>query len=687
MRKPSIVIGAWILFVLLLSPLALHVTHGLSPYGFDNPRSQVVWADNQVAHVAGLKSDPPWLIQGVSFSAADHWARQTAVPTRWLYRLDQGIVLLPGASRKAAISAFLGDLRHQGATLTPVTQNQVAQKVIHDTKATLGKSSLVAFPLLAILLLAVFGSVMAAWLPLVVALAGSVVALAVVDLLERWLTLSIYLTDIVSFLALGVGVDYALFISSRFRQELRAGRSVSEALTLSMRRAGRSVLFSGMAVSLAVITLVFGGNAYWRGLAIGGAVAVLADLLATHTLLPAILAALGPRIEWGKIPGLSGGRLWSRLAAWVAARPLPALVLGLIILAVPAFWGRQLVMQTPANLAVMLPAQDPLRQAVRLEQRVWGRGTLAPLEIVLDYPTTTANPATWSNVARVRSQLAGFPDVAQVYSPQIPGMSPRDMAALFRQASLLPSAEKRAVGAFTAPQDPHLVVLYVISRSGPDAPATIRLSRHLVNVLPHWVPSGTRTGVGGLVPFLDSFNQLTDRRLPYILAAVSLVALGILTWATGSVTQAVFGVLFDGAVAFATAGVLVLTVQQGHFGLAPLDPESAITPLIFVLLFGLSMDYEVILLHRMEEIWRRPTSVQEAVEAGLRSTGSMITGAGMIMVVVFLALFRSPLEIMKTLAIGMTAAILLDTWIVRTLLVPSATALAKRWAFWPAKNL
>jgi RND superfamily putative drug exporter len=147
--------------------------------------------------------------------------------------------------------------------------------------------------------------------------------------------------------------------------------------------------------------------------------------------------------------------------------------------------------------------------------------------------------------------------------------------------------------------------------------------------------------------------------------------------------QSLLGVVFAGLVALATAGILVLTVQRGGFGLEALAPDSSITPLVFVLLFGLSMDYEVILLHRVQEKWRAGLASAEAAASGLAGTGAMITGAGIIMVVVFFGLITSPLEIMQTLAIGMTSAILLDTWIVRTLLVPGSIALLGRLAFWP----
>lgn len=157
----------------------------------------------------------------------------------------------------------------------------------------------------------------------------------------------------------------------------------------------------------------------------------------------------------------------------------------------------------------------------------------------------------------------------------------------------------------------------------------------------------------------------------------------VLAWATGSWVQAFLGVLLDGLVALATAGVLNLVVQHGAWGFQPAPVDSAITPLIFVLLFGLSMDYEVILLHRIQEHLKWGHSIRHAAWLGMAGTGAMITGAGMIMATAFLSLVISPLEIMKTLALGLAVAVILDTWVVRSLLVPGASVLLGRLAYWP----
>jgi uncharacterized membrane protein YdfJ with MMPL/SSD domain len=676
------VVAVWILVVLAAAPLAKDVTHNLSAGGFEWPGSRAVWADNQLRHLKSIPGADPLLIQGVAYRTATAWAAALHIPPSDWHRVSGATVIMPTGVSGASMAALSRVAAAHGAQVTPVNDVTVGQKVVRDTKATLGKSLPVALPLLALLLLIVFGTVAAAALPLVVAGAGSVVALAVIDVVENTVSLSAYLTDIVSFLALGVGVDYALFISARYRQAYARTGDPLDAVGEAMARAGRSVLFSGLAVALAIATLTLGGNAFWRGLALGGAVAVVSVLIATATLLPAVLVALGPRIGWGRIPLPSGTRFWEGVGRFVQQHPAWAALLALVVLAVPASQGPAIQMSTPANLAVLLPEHDPLREAVFLRERLLGAGSAAPLVVAVDLPHPVTTVAGWQDLATLTWRLARDPAVARVVSPATLA-PPALLAAATEDPAAAPPPLGSVLPEFVNPRArPHLAVVYVISRDGPDAGATIHLVRRIDRQLRRWFP-GRRSGVGGVTALLDGFNRLTAIRLPWMLAAVALVAFGVLLVATGSLWQALLGVAFDGLVALATAGLLVVTVQRGGLGLQPLAPDSGITPLIFVLLFGLSMDYEVILLHRVQEYAQRGADPASAAAEGVAATGGMITGAGLTMVVVFIALLLSPLEIMKTLAIGMTAALLLDTWLVRALLVPASAVWLGRYQFWP----
>ncbi|MCL6596798.1 MAG: MMPL family transporter, partial [Firmicutes bacterium] len=698
-RHRRAVYALWAAIAIAAAPFALRVTHGLTATGFEAPHSAAVWADNASARMHPPASVPPTLVDRLSTARARALAAQAGADPAWFHPLDGGGGLfLPPATATPQARAFLSLVRARGGQTLDVTPSRIASELSQDSERTLHTASALAFPLLLILLVVVFGSFGSAALPLVIAALGAELALAVIDLLEARITLSIYLTDIATFLALGVGVDYALFISSRFRQALGQGRESGEVMRAvgeAMATAGRSVLFSGLAVALALSTLVLGATAYWRGLALGGAVAVLSVLAATHTLLPALLASLGPAVNWGRVlpPPKAGGvarrGMWERLSAWVTAAPVRSVALGVVLLGAPALFAPRIELRVPANLASMLPPSSRLRQASQLQQRIQGAGAIAPIVVALRLPTPVTAPATWRTVAAVTARLATLGDVASVASPATSSLPPAALAAAAQALAQAPDASLappsvRSLAAFVNPRAlPRTVVLYVTARSGPNQAATRRLVDALPGRLRPLLPAQSRLAVGGTVALLHGFDRFTDRRLPWIIGAVAAVAVLVLTLATGSLTQALLGAALDGLVALATAGLLVLTVERGALGLEPQAPNMAVTPLIFVLLFGLSMDYEVILLHRMQEALAAGGRAADAAKEGVRATGGMITGAGLIMVTVFIVLLASPLEVLKTLAIGMSAAILLDTWVVRTFLVPATTALLGRWAFWP----
>ncbi len=687
MRHKLVILAAWLILSAVAAPAALNVTHNLTAQGFDAPHSSSVWADDRQATLRPRPTAEPQLLRGVTLAQGRALAGAAGMPAAWLHPVTGGGVLLlpPAGTPPAAVAPYLARFQAAGAEATPVTDRQLGLALNAAAESTLRTSLAVVLPILVVLLLLVFGSVAAAAMPLVIAIVGSLLALGAVDLLEDHIVLSTYLTDIVTFFALGVGVDYALFISTRFRQALGRGHDVAGAVREAMATAGRSVLFSGIAVALAISTLVIGGTSYWRGLALGGAIAVAAVLLATHTLLPALLSLLGERINWGRLPVLRAFRgVWPGLARFATGSPALAIGLGAVLLAVPAVFGPQLAMRVPANLAAMLPRSSQLRAATAAEGAVSGPGALTPFVIAVDYPTGMTDAATWQHVADLTRSLAALPDVASVSSPAGLGVSPTQLAALMARPSAAPPQLAAALTNFVNPAaSPRLVVLYATARTGPDSAATAALMGRIRQAVAAATPAGGHSGVGGTVPTLHDFDQLVAARLPWIIGAVALVAFAVLLAATGALWQALLGVAMDALVALATAGILVLVVQRGSLGLQAQIPNTGVTPLIFVLLFGLSMDYEVILLHRVQEGVARGRRPVRAAREGLALTGSMITGAGLIMAVVFMALLSSPLEILQTLAVGMTAAILLDTWIVRTLMVPGTAALLGRYAFWP----
>jgi uncharacterized membrane protein YdfJ with MMPL/SSD domain len=692
------IVALWIAVLAAAVPLALHVTHGLSSSGFGDPRSAAAWADAQLGRLPASGGPPrATLVRGVPATRIQAlWAgiaaavrpAPTAVVTALPGHADDVLVdIRPGAGAAAAAAALARRLASlPGAQAQAVTLGNAGNGVLHEALSTLRLAGLVAVPVLAVLLLLVYDSAVAAALPLVVALAGTVLALAGVDLLEPYMRLSVYLTNIVSFLALGVGIDYSLFLSARFRSALRQRAAASgagdggvpgAALAEAMRTAGRSVFFSGVAVGASMLALLLPRTSYWSGLAVGGCLAVISVLLTTLTLLPALLALLGRQCDRGRLPRPPAlARFWPALASAVTGRPAVVLTAGVLLLALPAAFAPGIAVATPANVATLLAPQDVMRLAVEQLQRENGADSIAPLPVVLQAPDSLRATTTWREVAMLTADLEHLPGVAAVASPGAAGVPPAALAAAFAA----PGGPPAALAAATAP--PNLVVLSVTARAGPDSAATQALLHRVQGVL-HTLPAGWRGAVGGPVALLASFNRLVARTLPWMVAAVAGVALVVLFAASGSLGVAVLAVAFDGLVALATAGVLVFVVQHGHLGFQPLPLDASITPLIFVILFGLSMDYEVILIHRMREHAAAGAGAREAARRGLAETGGMITGAGLLMVVAFASLLLSPLQLMRTMALGMTAAILLDTWIVRTCLVPTSVALLGPSTWWP----
>ncbi|WP_028962115.1 MMPL family transporter [Sulfobacillus thermosulfidooxidans] len=684
-RRKWFVIAFWIILLGMTLPLALNVTKHLTANGFNRPGTNATWATNQLSRLHPAKAPEPLLITGVPFHQLTILAHQEHIASETLHPISRGQVLyLPAPKTSLAqVHAFTHIIQQHHGQWQDVTQDTAGKTVSHDSSKTLALSGILALPFLAVLLFFVYGSLAAIALPLIIAAMGSELALAVVSVIETHIQLSVFLTDIVSFLALGVGIDYALFISNRFRLALARGENVPHAVHESMRHAGRSVLYSGIAVALAVAALLLGGDAYWRGLALGGAIAIFSVLLATHSLLPAIMSVMGKHINWGSLKRVPEFGFWRRVGDFVTNKPGLSIIVSVVLLLPLALFGPQIRMQTPANLASMLPVNSPIRQAIHKEQQLLGPGSIAPLAVVIDLPSSLSQPLSWTQISHLTQHLRSLPGVKSVASPTQVGLTSQQLAFLFQHPSLQSEPLKTALSNFTAPDSSHLVVLYVTATTGPDNPKTSDLVHRINQNLPKWLPKGTKAGVGGQVPILRSFNQLTHARLSAIIATALAVALIVLALATGSVVQAVLGVLFDALVALATAGLLVLVVQQGRFGFEAQPLDSSITPLIFVLLFGLSMDYEVILLHRIQEPLKEGKPVRQAVRHGISTTGSMITGAGMIMVVVFLALLISPLQVMKTLAIGLSFAVLIDTWVVRSLLVPATITLLNTKAYWP----
>ncbi|MFC6158021.1 MMPL family transporter [Kribbella jiaozuonensis] len=497
-----------------------------------------------------------------------------------------------------------------------------------------------------VILVFVFGSLLAATLPLLTAVfaVGSTVALLM--LASHLFTVPEYTTPVMMLVGLGVGIDYALLIFSRYRHELLKGTADPKMVALDT--AGRSVLFAGCTVVIALLGLLALGLGSLQGVALGVTLTVLMTMLAAVTLLPALLTLFGKRIERSvrkhaakqrRTPGDG----WRKLAGLVQRGPWVPLLLGtvaLVALSLPALNMRLGF----ADAGTDDPAKTS-RKAYDLLADGFGPGFNGPLVVVSEGDKTAAQV--------LGQTLAADPGIAAVTPPQ-----------------LTPDGKVATVLAFP--------------KSAPQDAATSDLVQRLRDDTLPKLESQTRGTylVGGATAAADDFASAVSKRLPiFVLVVVGLSALLLMAVFRSvliPLKAAVLNLLSIGA----SLGVITLVFQQGWFG-AQAGPIEAFVPvMIFAIVFGLSMDYEVFLVSRIHEEWRRTQDARAAVREGLATTGSVITAAAAIMIVVFAAFLLSPDRMLKQFGLGLATAVLLDALLIRCIIVPAVLRLMGNRAWW-----
>jgi RND superfamily putative drug exporter len=507
----------------------------------------------------------------------------------------------------------------------------------------------------AIVLFIAFGSFTAMLLPLVTAGISLGSAIAVVGLVSHLIDIATFSNELALLIGLGVGVDYALFIVTRYRQGILRGLSREDAVVQSLDTSGRAVLFAGMIVVIAMLGMFALGVTFLYGVAIAAAVTVAFTVMSALTLLPALLGVFGPWVPRRRErKAVKGGAqrtndespAWARWTSIMSRRPavfatIAALVM--IIIAVP-FFGMRLGSADSGTD----PTNTTTRKAYDLLAKGFGPGYNGPLELVAKVGT--------------KAQLAAFTkaDKAVAATPDVVGSTPI-----------------RVIRGIT-PGAPTVAIASVYPKGSPQDASTSDLLSHIRgSTIPAATQgSGTRVLVGGTTAIFADFSQVLSRKLPLFIGIVVILSFLLLMAVFRSIviplTAAVMNMLSVGA-AF---GVLTAVFQHGWgssiIGLNTTGPIEAFIPvLLFPILFGLSMDYEVFLISRIYEEWHRRGDNTEAVTHGLSSTGRTITAAAAIMVLVFGSFVLGGEWIIEMFGVGLASAVLLDALIVRSVLVPS----------------
>jgi RND superfamily putative drug exporter len=499
-----------------------------------------------------------------------------------------------------------------------------------------------------IIMLLAFGSVVAMGLPIITALFGIAVAFAVLDLLSHVLTTPTFAPEMMAMIGLGVGIDYALFIVTRYRQGLAEGRDPREATAVSLATSGRSVVFAGTTVILSLLGLFILRLPFMRGLAVGAIAAVVLVMLAAITLLPAMLGFSGRAIDSLHVPGLlqnaaepSSRGFWYRWSRTVQRHPVVAglaALLCLVLLALP-FFSMRLAFTDAGND----PPSSTTRQAFDALAQGFGPGFNGPLIVAATVP-----PGGRAAMDALAGRIAHTPGVA-----------------LATPAQFSPSGRDAVIIAYPT--------------TAPQAAATENVVHALRDrVIPQATAgSGVVALVGGeTAGSVDASAYLSDR-LVWVIGIVLLLAFVLLMAVFRSLAIPLKAVVVNMLSVGAAYGVIVAVFQWGWLGgligigsTSPIDPW--IPLMMFTILFGLSMDYEVFLLSRIREEWRQTGDNSTAVADGLAKTARVITAAAAIMVCVFGSfVIGDPVHVLKVFGLGLAAAIFIDATLVRMVLVPS----------------
>ncbi len=587
-------------------------------------------------------------------------------------RVTYAVVELAGGTDSARIAnydAIANDFAAPGLTAGVGGQIPTEAAINRDVTSDIGRAEAISLPVLLILLTVIFGSLVAASLPVAIGGIGIIGSFAALRLLTLATPVSIYSVNITTIMGLGLAIDYGLFMVGRFREELTRQPSVADAVARTVATAGRTVLVSGITVAAALASLLLFPEVFLRSMGYGGVATVLVDMLAAVTVMPALLAMLGHRVNAlrvrravarpasatsaGQPPGAArsaaaGG--WYRLARVVMRRPA---VFAVVIVAVLLALGSPFLRITWGSVdARDLPATAEPRVVSEELTRDFPGNVTAPIESLAEF----ARPVNGS--ASARYELAAYVDRLD----RVPGVTGAQLTGV------------------------HGDIARIDLRYGPDplSAQAREIVQHVRDVAP---PAGARVYVGGQsAQLVDELASLSGT-VPWMALVMAAATFVLLFLAFGSVVLPVKAIVMNLLSLSATFGVVTWIFQEGHLsGQLRFTPTGTIDPtmpiLMLAIIFGLSTDYEVFLLSRIRERYDQTGVNADAVATGLQRTGGVITSAALLLVVVIGAFSASGITFIKLLGVGMIVALVVDASIVRVLLVPATMRLLGRVNWW-----
>ncbi|MEU5097877.1 MMPL family transporter [Streptomyces sp. NPDC020996] len=698
--RRKLVLVLTLLFVVLGGALGGGVADRLSAGGYEVPASESTRAADAVADQFGSGSpnlvilvrtpagidDPATTRKGLALTAAlakepgvrqavSYWSQDRA-PLLHSEKGDSALVLahLSGDEDQVAdsLEALLPhyDKGFQGLDLAFGGQAEAYRELTEQTQKDLALAEALVLPLTLLLLVLVFRGVIAALLPLALGVVAVMGTLAVLRVLVAFTDVSVFAMNLTTALGLGLGIDYALFVVSRFREELRRGAPVPDALSTTLRTAGRTVLFSALTVGLSLSALLIFPMYFLRSFAYAGIAVVAFAALGALVVLPALLAVIGHRVDkWSfgrrrRATAVDRGDsgFWHRLATLVMRRPLPlaTAVVALMVFLLTPFSGISFGLADERGL----PADAEAHRVGDVITRDYAAQAMSPMLIKAD------GAASRARVADYTERLSRLPDVARVDGLAGSWTDGRKVAdgsgPLYRQ--------------FAGEDGTWLLLV-------PDVDPYSDAGQRLVSEVRRTpAPFAVRVG-GTAASFKDTMSALGDR-LPYGLLIVAVSMFVLLFLLSGSVLMPLKALVLNLFSLTATFGSIVWVFQDGHLkwlvgDFTTTGTTVATNPIMmFCVAFGLSMDYEVFLLSRIKEEYELTGDNTRAVARGLERTGGLVTAAALLMALVFLSFLVSGITYMKMLGFGLAVAVLMDATLVRGVLVPAFMRLAGRFNWW-----
>ncbi|MGH3598593.1 MAG: MMPL family transporter [Mycobacterium sp.] len=543
-----------------------------------------------------------------------------------------------------------------------IGQGALSTAAAANTKHDIAAAERWNLPIILIVLLAVFGSLAAAAIPLALGICTVAITMGLVYLLSAYTTMSVFVTSTVSMFGIALAVDYSLFILMRFREELRAGRQPQEAVDAAMATSGLAVALSGMTVVASLTGIYLIHTPALASMATGAILAVAVAMLTSTTMTPAVLATFGrsaakrsAALHWSRRPETTQSRFWTHWIGWVMRRPWASALVAsafMIAMAAPA-----LSMVLGNSLLRQFDSSHEIRGGVAAAAEALGPGALGPVQVLVTFGNATASSSAHSQtLGAIRREMARAPDIVSVAPPAFAD----DNSSAMLSAVL--SVDPEDLGARN----------------------TIDWMRAHLPKVP--AAGSARVDVGGPTALIKDFDDQVSKTEPLVLVFVALIAFVMLLISIQSVFLAFKGVLMTALSVAAAYGSLVMVFQWGwleKLGFAPISSiDSTVPPLVLAMTFGLSMDYEIFLLTRIRERFLQSGNTHDAVAYGVSTSARTITSAALIMIAVFIGFAFAGMPLVAEIGVACAVAIAVDATVVRLVMVPALMAMFDQWNWW-----